>query len=288
MNNITLLGSGAMGSRMALKLIEAGYQVAVYNRTPENAQRVIKAGARYFDSPHEAVKQADIVISMLNNDVASKATWLNTDNGAIYGMKENAIAIESSTLSVAWLTQLANEMTAQNIAFIDAPVVGSRPQAEAGALVFLAGGKPSTLDTVRPMLALLSSSIIHVGPSGSGIKMKLAVNAFFGMQVIALSESIGLLEKCGIEKSTAIDVFNQLPTTSPALQGIGGLIAAENYAPLFPIDLVEKDFRYALAMAENTADQYTLTQTAHSTFKTAISAGYGSDNIASVARLFDD
>ncbi len=164
-------------------------------------------------------------------------------------------------------------------------MIGSRPQAEAASLIFLAGGDSVTLETVHPILSLLSSSIVHVGPAGTAMQMKLAVNAFFGVQVVALSEALGLLEKEGISKIAAVDIFNHLPTTSPALQGIGALMAAYNYAPLFPINLVEKDFRYTLALAEKCGVNFSSAQTAHRAYKAAIKAGFGLHNIAGVSQL---
>ena len=286
MTNVTILGTGAMGSRMATKLLEANHAVTVFNRTKKHALQLIDNGATFAATPLEAVKHADVVISMLTNDEASKSVWLEKNYGAINGLKQNCITIESSTLSITWINQLSKEMDQRNIEFLDAPVIGSRPQAEAGGLIFLVGGNETTLNESKNVLTSMASSIHHIGPNGSGTQMKLAVNAFFGVQVSALSEIIGLMDKTGIDKEKTISLFNQLPTTSLALQGIGNLIASNNYNPLFPITLVEKDFRYVTEMARYSNALLTVTNAAHTTYKTAIEDNLGGHNIAGVVQLY--
>lgn len=286
MTNITILGAGAMGSRFAKKLIETGYAVTVFNRTKKHALSVIDNGAKFTATPYDAVKEADIVISMLSNNEASRAVWLNEDSGAIYGLKKNAITIESSTLSCSWIVELSNEFKSRGIEFLDAPVLGSRPQAESGELIFLVGGNKVVLDKVNPVLSKLSSSIFHIGPNASGIKMKLAINAFFGIQVSALSEIIGMMEKSGISKEKTTELFNHLPVTSKTLQVIGKLITENNFNPLFPITLVEKDFRYVLDMASSCHSKLPITKSTHKIFIDAIENNLGKDNITGIVKLY--
>jgi len=286
MKNITLLGTGAMGSRIGQRLLDSGYSVTIYNRTKNNAIALIGNGAKFSATPIEAVRDADVVISMLTNDDVSKSVWLDTETGAINGLQKGAIAIESSTVSINYINQLTNEFKSRNIDLLDAPVVGSRPQAEKGELLFLVGGNGLVLAKVNPLLSKLSSSIFHLGENAAGIKMKLAVNAFFGIQVSALSELIGMMQKVGVAKEKTVELFNHLPVTSPALKGIGNLIAASNYNPLFPIALVEKDFSYIIAAAKSCASELPVTKSAHVTYQNAIANKLGDDNIAGVMQLY--
>lgn len=286
MTKITLLGTGAMGSRFAEKMIEAGFDVSVFNRTKKHALQSINNGATFAATPVEAVKDADVVISMLTNDEASKKVWLEKASGAIHGLKKEAIAIESSTLSSRWINDLAHEFMLRDIQFVDAPVVGSRPQADSGNLIFLIGGDKTALNKLKPVLSKMSSSIFHVGPVGSGIKMKLAVNALFGVQVSALSEVVAMMQKSGIEKDKMLELFSHLPITSPALQGIGKLISENKFEPLFPITLVEKDFAYALEMAASFDSKMPVVNATHTTYKAAIEGNYGNENIAAVVQLY--
>ena len=286
MTNITILGTGAMGSRMARKLLTAGYSVTVFNRTRKRALPLVQEGAEFATTPIAAVKDADIIISMLTNDEASRTVWLDKVSGAIAGLKKGAIAIEASTLSLDCINELTKEFDSHDIAFLDAPVVGSRPQADSGTLVFLVGGEESILDRVKPVLSCMASAIRHAGVNGAGTKIKLAINAFFGVQVSAFSEIIGLLERSGIAKEKTVDLFNQLPTTSPALQGIGKLISTSNFEPLFPISLMEKDFRYAIDMSNIHHSAVPVVNAAHGIFKNALKYGLGQKNINSVIQLY--
>jgi len=286
MKNISILGTGAMGSRLANKLIEAGYSVTVFNRTKSKALVLIDSGAVFKPAPVEAVENAEIVISMLTDDDAARKVWLDEKTGAINGLKADAIAIESSTLSINCINELANALKAKGNEFLDAPVVGSRPQVEAGALVFLLGGSSAAVEFVKPVLSSVSSSFFHLGEIGSATKMKLAVNAFFGVQVSAYSEILGLMKNSGVNKTQVIELFNHLPVTSPVLQVIGKLINEDNFEPLFPIDLVEKDFRYILEMNGKGDTELPIVGAAHNAYQQAISNNLGGLNIAGVSKLY--
>jgi len=288
MENISILGTGAMGSCMAANLLEAGYKVTVFNRTQKRALSLELGGAIIAPSPRQAVKDADIIISMLRDDDASRAVWLDKEFGAVLGLKENAIAIECSTLSSVYCQELAEYITSHGEAFLDAPVAGSRPQVEACQLIHLVGGDANVLKSVRDVLSVSASAIHHVGPIGAGMNMKLAVNAIFGIQVAALGEMLSALGKAGISKDEAVGILNELPVTSPALKGVGMLMANGNHAPLFPIELVEKDFKYAQLFVEAADLEPIMTESARCTYQHAIDKGFGADNISGVIQLFEN
>ena len=286
MKKIAFLGIGAMGKRIAINLIKAGYELQVWNRTQEKCQKLVSMGAKAYDSPREAVKNVDVVISMLTDDGASREVWLNESTGAVKGLGENVMVIEYSTLTPAWCRELAGEISKYNCKFIDAPVVGSLPQAEAGKLIHLVGGQADNLETVKALLEASSSAIYHVGEVGRGMTMKLAVNGLFAIQVAALSEVLGVLRKTGISIESAVNLLNEMPITSPALKGIGNLIASNHYAPLFPINLVEKDLRYLEQLGISQASSMSVVTGIKQIYQQAQQAGYGDDNIAGVAQLY--
>ncbi len=288
MKTIAILGMGEMGSRVALNLRKSGFEIRVWNRNYERCKPLVEQGATQYDSPKAAVLNADIIISMLTDDTASRDVWLNETNGAIFALKKDTVVIESSTLSLSWCLELATHVKKHHANFLDAPVLGSRPQADAAQLIYLVGGDEQILNQVKEVLVVNSSAIHYIGETGTGMSMKLAINGLFGMQVSALAEMIGMLEKSGITKDAALTVINQLPTTSPALKGIGLAIAANNYAPLFPIDLVKKDFGYLQSLSNSCSAEIPLTNTTKVIFQKAIKSGYGSNNIAAVARLYSE
>ncbi|MEM7586809.1 MAG: NAD(P)-dependent oxidoreductase [Acidobacteriota bacterium] len=283
---LAILGLGAMGSRMARRLLDAGYPVTVFNRSPERCQALAELGARVAATPREAASGSETVLSMVRDEAASRAVWLHPEDGAIHGLSADSIAIESSTLTRDWTSELAATLEGR-AAFLDAPVVGSRPQAEAGQLIYLVGGEAEALERVRPVFEVLGGAVHHLGDAGSGTALKLAVNALFGIQVAALGELIGLLRRAGIASDQAAGVLSQLPVTSPAAQAAVQAIAARSFAPLFPIELVEKDLRYLLASGEQLSAALPLSEAARATYAQARDAGYGDDNITGIAQLFD-
>ncbi|MGF1521379.1 MAG: NAD(P)-dependent oxidoreductase [Leptolyngbyaceae cyanobacterium] len=285
MKRIAVLGIGAMGSRVAQNLLKANYPVIVYSRAVARAKSLLALGATYAATPREAAEQADIVISMVTHDDASRAVWLTPETGAVAGLDENTIAIESSTLTVDWTKALAAAIAAQGAAFLDAPVVGSRPQAEAGKLIYLVGGKPDILAQAETCLQA-SGIVRHIGSTGQGMAMKLAVNTLFGIQVVALAEILRMLSKQGLALDKALSCLGELPIMSPATKGAGGLMVAGNHAPLFPIELVEKDFRYAIQAGAQGEGAMPAAAAICEIYQTAIAQGHGSDNITGVIQLF--
>ena len=277
-----------MGSRMAQKLLDAGYSVVVYNRTKAKVDSLIDLGAIYAATPKEAAEQADVVISMVTNDEASQAIWLDTETGAVLGLSPDKIAIASSTLTVDWTQELAAVIANRGAAFLDAPVVGSRPQADAGKLIYLVGGQAETLAQVRDSLLAMGGAIHHVGSVGQGMAMKLAVNALFGIQVAALAEMLAMLTRQGISRADAMACLGELPVISLAAKGAGGLMVANNHAPLFPIELVAKDCRYALQTTPTVNATMPISRAIQSVYQDAIAQGYGSRNITGIMHLFTD
>ena len=288
MTRVALLGAGAMGSRLAQNLLQAQYELVVYNRTADRVNPLISQGAVYAATPKAAAEQADIVISMVTDNKSSSAVWLDPAAGAVLGLREGSIAIESSTLTVDYTCELAATLTRQNVAFLDAPVVGSRPQAEAKNLIYLVGGEAKTLDQVRMVLSSAGAGAIYlVGEIGQGMAMKLAVNTLFGIQVAAVAEVIGMLSKRGISDNQAMALLGELPILSPAAKLAGNLMLTGNHAPLFPIELVEKDFRYAIATAQTCGAEIPISTVLRGVYQRAIAAGYGNTNISGIIQLFN-
>jgi 3-hydroxyisobutyrate dehydrogenase len=282
-----MLGAGAMGSRLAQNFLKAGHTVTIYNRSPERVTNLAAEGATLATTPREAVAGAEFVIGMVRDDAASRAVWTAENTGAIYGLTPGVLTIESSTLTPDWIKELSAEIAKSGAEFLEAPVLGTRPQAENGQLVYLVGGESATLERAKPILQINAAAIHHVGGVGMSAALKLAINAQYGVQVAIWAETLALLAKQGIETQKAVEIINTLPTTSPALQVGGKLMAAQNYAPMFPIELVEKDFGYALAMAKAIGASTPTLETVHALYAAAIEKGYGDSNIVGVRQLFD-
>jgi 3-hydroxyisobutyrate dehydrogenase len=281
---IAVLGLGAMGSRMAARLLGAGHQVSIYNRSPAPLRDLEAAGAVAGKTPRAATEGAEIVITMVRDNEASRAIWCDERDGALKGLGAGAIAIESSTLTPGWVKELAAMVYKTGAGFLDAPVVGSRPQADAGQLIYLVGGDAGTFDRTRSFLSALGGATHHVGPAGAGTTLKLAVMALYGIQVAAVAELLALLRNSGGDLAAMTEVLASLPVTSPAAKGALSLMQAKLDAPLFPIDLAEKDFAYALAQSDATA--LPMTAAGRERFAKAKAEGLAALNITAIARLY--
>ena len=271
---------------MAARLIAAGYQLTVWNRTPAAMDSLLAQGATAARTPREAASSAEIIISMLTDDDAARTVWLIPGREPLPVSRKALWPSSSSTVTPAWISELKGAVSRYEARLIDAPVAGSRPQAEAGQLIFIVGGERADVERAEAALKALSNAIHLVGPAGSGALMKLVVNSLFAGQVALAAELSRLLARAGIDPARAVEVMSAVPVTSSAALGAFRMIAAGNHAPLFPIDLVTKDLGYALAAADAAAVSLPTTSAILDLFKSAQTSGFGGDNITGVARLF--
>jgi 3-hydroxyisobutyrate dehydrogenase-like beta-hydroxyacid dehydrogenase len=278
--DVAVLGLGAMGARMAARLIAAGHRVTVWNRTPAASSALARQGARAAATPADAVAGAALVIAMLRDDEASRAVWCDERSGALRGLAANALALESSTVTVDWVRTLAAQVTAAGARFVDAPVVGSRPQADAGQLTYLLGGAAADVERALTVLRALGSAHLHVGGVGSGAALKLVVNALFAAQVAAFAELLPTLAAAGVDRPHAIEVLGQTAVASPAMRGAAAMMLANQHAPLFTVDLVHKDLGYVA-----TGD-LPVTRAVRDVFERAREDGMGGLNLTAAARLY--
>jgi 3-hydroxyisobutyrate dehydrogenase len=279
--NVAILGLGTMGTGMASNLLKAGFSLAVYNRTEAKAKDLVAQGARFASTPADAVQDASIVISMLADDAASREVWLGSD-GALDAAKKGAILIESSTVSPAWIAELATAAEQHGTDLLDAPVTGSRTQAEAGQLSFLVGGKAETLQAATPALKAMSKEIVHLGPVGSGAKMKLINNFLCGVQIASLAEGLTWIERSGLDQEKALSILKAGAPGSPLLGAISARMITHNYSVNFLLRLMTKDLLYAQTEATRCNVDLKTAEVARSLFETAIAQGFGDDDMSSV------
>lgn len=275
-----------MGSRMARTLLTAGHTVTVWNRSPDKTMPLAAEGAQLAPTPRIAVANADFVITMVHDDKASREVWLHPNTGALGNLPKHSLAIESSTITVAWAQELNQACLAQGVAFLDAPVAGSRPQAEAGQLIYFVGGDAAIVVRAEPILKTMGSAIHHAGPAGSGAAVKLLVNALFGVQVAVMGELVGFMQRCGLDVAKVVEILASTPVCSRAAHVAAGAMLARNFAPQFPIELVEKDFGYALETASAHNAHLPMTQAARQVFVAAMERGYSADNITGLVKLY--
>ena len=286
MTSIAFLGLGAIGSRIADNLLDAGFGLTVWNRDTTKTAPLADKGANVASSPRAAATSADIVFAMVRDDVAPRAVWLDPHTGALAAMRTGAIAIESSTLTLDFTRTLAKSAQVAGIGFLDAPVAGSRPQAQAKQLIHLVGGDAVTLSRAEPALKAIGAAIHHLGPAGSGMAMKLAVNALFGIQVAAVAELLGALAKQGVDGAKAAEIIGATPVASPAAKAAMASMIDGTYAPLFPVDLVAKDSDCAATSATVVGSETPVSRAAGAVFMEAIAHGLGAEHLTAVRKLY--
>ncbi|MFK4874723.1 NAD(P)-dependent oxidoreductase [Novosphingobium sp. ZW T3_23] len=278
---VAVLGLGIMGSGMARQLLNADFEVAVWNRSAEKAAPLAKAGARIGSTPADAAQGASVVVAMLADDTVSRAVWTGED-GAFAAMDEGAIAIDSSTLTGGWVAQLAALAEARGIRFLEAPVTGSRDQAAQGALRFLVGGGGEVLAAARPVFEAMGSTVVHLGPVGSGATVKLANNFLCGVQAASLSEAVALFEKRGLDVEQAMSILTDGAPASPLLKAVSRRMLDRAYDPHFLVPLMGKDLGYAEQALAEVGIVSAIAAAARQRFVEADAAGHGTQDIASI------
>jgi 3-hydroxyisobutyrate dehydrogenase len=286
MAKVTVLGMGAMGSRMAISLLDAGHDVTVWNRDAAKTQPLVAKGAKAGATPRSAVASAEIVISMVRDDAVSKTVWLDTAEGAMKGLADGAVAIESSTISVNWAKELAAEFASNGKAFVEAPVSGSRPQADAHQLIYFVGGSADVVERVRPVLLDIGAAVNHVGDAGSAAVVKLSVNSLLVAQVALLGELIGVMEASGIDVKLALDAVMSTPAASAAAKGAANAMREGKHDPAFPAELVEKDLGYFTAFAHEKGSDVPVASATKDVFAKAVASGLGESNMTAVCKLY--
>ena len=281
---VAFLGLGIMGASMAGNLINKGFDVTVFNRSPEKASDLKARGAKVANTPSDAVKGAAFVISMLSDDNAARGVWLGAD-GALSRVSPGTILIESSTISPTWADELSQAAKSKGCELLDAPVTGSRPAAAAGELVFLVGGSATTLEKARPVLAAMSRDIIHLGPSGSGAMVKLINNFVCGVQAVAIGEALALIEKTGLNPVKAMAILTEGVPGSPMTKMAAKRMMASDFTPNFLLPLMTKDLRYASEEARKHSMALTTAAAAIGVMQKALDAGLGDKDFSSVIQV---
>ena len=280
---MAILGLGIMGAGMASRLLSAGFPVAVYNRNPDKAGPFSNAGALVAGSPREAASHAEIIISMVADDLASQGVWLG-ENGALAGAARGSLLIECSTLTVGWIKELSAAAMQRGCEFLDAPVTGTKPHAASGELLFLVGGSASALATAQPVLSVLGRETVHLGPTGSGALLKLINNFMCGVQAASFAEAVSLIEAGGLDRAKAEAILTSGAPGSGIVKRAAASAAANDFAPNFPLRLMAKDLSYAIDEASDRGLALQTASSALAVFRQAITKGHGDEDFSAVVK----
>src|SRR5262245_48480504 len=250
MTKVGFIGLGRMGHGMAGRYLDAGFKVAIWNRSKAKAEDLIARGAQWATSPEDAAIDADAVITMVADDEASRSVWLGS-NGAAATMKGGTLAIECSTVSYAHSLDLSRELHARGLIYIDCPVTGLPDAAASGKLTLLVGANPADLGKARPFLEPIGSTIRHFGAVGTGTVFKLINNLMGAVQIASLAEGVAMAEQAGLDMKLVAETLATGAVASPqVIRHSKRMIARDFSGASFTSALRRKDAAYAVALAE--------------------------------------
>jgi len=276
---IAFLGLGIMGSRMARNLLKNNVDISVYNRSPEPLKELAKAGAKTDSLPSQVVKDADIVFSMLSTPEAVQSVFA--------AMKKGAIWVDCSTVNPSFTKAMEVEAIARGIHFIDAPVAGTKPQAENAELVFFVGGNKKEVEEVRPYLDMMGKKVMHLGGVGQGANFKMLVNLMLAQSMIIFSETILLGEKMGLDKQFLLDTIPNLVVSAPFTKFKAEMIRQDDYGVQFPLEWMYKDLHLATLTAYEYQQPLYMANMAKELYAKATNEGLGRLDFAAIHKVLE-
>lgn len=245
---ISFIGLGIMGSGMASNLAKNDVELTVYNRTPKDFETFGNKNVTIANSIQSAVKDADIVFSMLSTPQVIEEVFFG-ENGALKSMKENAIWADCTTVNPSFSLKSAKEAELNKVRFLDAPVSGSKIPAENAELIFLVGGPKEAIDEIDPYLNMMGNKVLHIGDTGKGASFKMIVNMMMAQSILIFSEAVLFGEKMGISKDYLLDTLPNLIVSAPVTKTKAATIKNDNYDVNFPLEWMHKDLHLATITA---------------------------------------
>lgn len=284
---VSFIGLGIMGSRMATHLLENKVDLTVYNRSPEPMETLSKKGAKTSETLREAVKEADVVFSMLANPDVVSEVFLHKD-GALQHMKKGSLWVDCSTVNPSFSLKCNKRAGENEISFADAPVAGSKPQAEAAELAIFFGGEEVDLKKAKPYLEMMGKKVIHVGEQGKGTSLKMVVNMLLGQSMLMFSEALLFGEKMGIDKSFLLENLPGMAVTPPFIKAKADKIKNGDYAVQFPLELMHKDLHLASLSAYEVGQPIYLANLTKEIFGAANNKGLNRDDFSAIYRYLNE
>ena len=284
MTDLGFVGLGIMGYSIVERLLNAGHPVSGYNRTRAKADGLIAAGMRWCDTPREVAAASEITFSMVT-DTAALATVTAGPDGIIAGLGPGKLYVDMSTVSPRLIRDLARQAAGRGAQMLEAPVSGSVSAVRAGSLVAFVGGEAEALERVRPILDGLCQKIIHVGPSGQGVSMKIAINLNLGTQLVSLFEGVLLAERIGIPRAAALEALLNSAIASPAMKYRAPFILDMPAEVWFNINMLQKDIQLALDLGRELGVPLFTAGLANELLTAARAMGYGEQDFAALFKV---
>jgi 3-hydroxyisobutyrate dehydrogenase len=276
---VAVLGTGIMGAPMARNAARAGLSVRAWNRTSGKAQALAGDGVEVAASPAEAVRGTEVIVTMLPTaDIVADVL-----ERAAAGLTDGAVWVQASTVGVAGCARLAETARRRGLAFLDAPVLGTRQPAEQGQLTVLAAGDEDGRRAAAPFWEAVAARTVWLGPqAGAASRLKLALNAWVVAITEGAAETLALARALGIDGERVLDALRGGSLDSPYLQMKGKAMLAGDFEPSFPLALAHKDAELILEAAQAADLDLPLARGVAEAFGRAVQAGHGRDDMAAV------
>jgi 3-hydroxyisobutyrate dehydrogenase len=281
MERIGLIGLGRMGQAMAGRLIAAGFPLVVHNRTRAKAADLLERGATWAATPAELAGQADIILTILTDDHAVEQVF-GGPRGLLAADCPGRLFIEMSTIRTATIHALGPQVEVRGARLLDVPVSGTLEPARNGQLLGLAGGRADDLARAQPVLAALCRRVVHLGPSGSGTTMKLALNLPMAIFWAGLAEAMAIGAQFGLDTEQMLDVYLDSPVALPALRAKAPLMRGAAHEVGFDVTGVRKDLLAMVATGQDVGVPMPAGSAALSVFAAATAAGYAEQDLIAV------
>jgi 3-hydroxyisobutyrate dehydrogenase-like beta-hydroxyacid dehydrogenase len=284
---VGFLGLGSMGGLVAERLMAAGHEVTGWNRTAAKGEPLVEKGMRWADSPREVGENADVVFSMLTDAAALQAVTYGPD-GLIAGLRPGAIYSDMSTVSPDVSRAVAERVAAAGATMLDAPVSGSPTTLKEGKLAIMVGGDAEALERIRPLLLDIGPTVTHIGPNGTAVQTKIAINLALVVQVIAFCEGVALAEQGGVKREVVVDAMLKSVIASPVLGYRGPFILEGRMPdePLADVTLQQKDMLLALEEGRRMGSPVPLTAAANEMLNAARGMGIDTNDFVVVHRVY--
>jgi 3-hydroxyisobutyrate dehydrogenase-like beta-hydroxyacid dehydrogenase len=282
---IGFVGLGQMGGNMAARFLAAGHAVFGEEQNREHAQHLIEQGLSWCDTPREVAEAAELVFTSLPDDRALEQAAGGPD-GILAGLGAGKTWIDMSTVSPRVSRELAGRVRERGAVMLDAPVSGSVPQVQSGTLTIMVGGDEHAFRRVEPVLRELGTPT-HVGDNGQGLVLKLAINISLAVQMLAFAEGLVLADRDGVDRGIALDVMTSSPIGSPMLKARAPLLLDLPEDAWFDIELMHKDIRLALALANELGIPLASAATADKALSRAEELGYGKRDLAALFQALE-
>ena len=278
-------GLGRMGTPMARRVLEGGFPLTVWNRSPEPLDALTSAGARAADTPRALAEGSEIVITMLADADALRAV-LHGDDGILAGLGTGSIVIDTSTIGPTAAIEFAEAVSGRGAEWIDSPVSGSTPVAEKGELTLMMGGERAAIDRAEPVLETLSQKRFHLGSAGAGAAMKLAINSVVAVLNEAVAEALVLAEQAGIPPEAAYDVLAGGAVGAPLVAYKRDAFLRPDETPVaFTVELMRKDLRLAFELADRLGVDLATVRAADEVLRRASERGLAGGDFSIVAQV---